>query len=187
MLKIEKEIWKDVKGFEGCYQISNHCKIKSLSRRINSSFGKTRVIPERYINPSIDSNGYRILQLIRYNKRRTIRLHRLLALHFIPNPENKPEVNHKDGIKLNNSLSNLEWATHKENAIHSYKNGMTKKPKPSGHKGEQCHNALLKEKDVISIRQYFDYGISVKVLADAYNVSIGCIKQIGYRRTWKHI
>lgn len=95
------EIWKPVKGFEGRYEISNLGNIKGLRRSVKCPLNGSRIIQESIMNPSVDSNGYRILALSCGNKKKTTRLHRLLALHFIPNPENKPEVNHIDGNKLN--------------------------------------------------------------------------------------
>ena len=141
MSKIE-EIWKPVKGFEGLYEVSNLGRVFHLPT-------------SRYKIPSITKNGYYYVALWKNNKHKHWLLHRLLAIAFIANPKNKSEVNHKDCNKLNNSLENLEWVTHQENAVHSYLNGMT--PKPPGHKykGTEIYNSILTKPDVLNIREQF--------------------------------
>ena len=109
------EIWKDIEGFEGLYQVSNLGNVKSLV----DSNGVSR---EKIRKPSICSNGY--LQVILY-KNKTIKhfsVHRLVAIAFIPNPNNLPCVNHIDECKTNNVASNLEWCTHKENINYGSRN-----------------------------------------------------------------
>jgi hypothetical protein len=101
------EQWVDVKGYEGLFKVSNHGRVYGIQR-------------SKYIVPNVDNIGY-------YGARLTVnkvtvrkRLHRLVAEHFIPNPDNKPEVNHKDRDKSNNHIDNLEWVTHSENIQHSH-------------------------------------------------------------------
>ena len=108
-----QEIWKDIKGYEGIYQVSNLGKVKSL----NYKRGKH----EKEIKQALNSRGY--LEVGLFNgKVKTHRVHRLVAQTFIPNPENKDEVNHIDGNKKNNAVSNLEWNTSKENVHHAWEN-----------------------------------------------------------------
>lgn len=102
---MQEEIWKDIKDLQGLYQISNKGKIRSY-------FNDFRIL-----TPQVSKNGY--LRIIVKNKHYSI--HRLVAETFIPNPQNKPEVNHKDGNKENNCVNNLEWVTRSENQIHSYR------------------------------------------------------------------
>lgn len=97
-----KEIWKNVVGYEGKYEVSNLCRVRSV-----------RKILKTQINVQ---NGYSYIGIAG----KTFTIHRLMAIAFIPNPENKPTVNHKDGIKTNNHISNLEWATFSENSQHNY-------------------------------------------------------------------
>lgn len=102
------EIWKDIKGYEGTYQISNLGSVKSF-------IGKTKILKNSKPIKRKDGNySYPKVQL----KGKTYRIHRLVALAFIPNPENKSEVNHKDKNINNNTLDNLEWCTEYENRIH---------------------------------------------------------------------
>lgn len=116
------EIWKDIVGYETRYQISNSGKVKSLPM----SMGAIKWKPEKIRLGSLHHTGYLIIKLRKDKIPKMYPIHRLLALAFIPNPENKPQVNHKDGDKLNNSLDNLEWVTQRENTIHAYKIGLAK-------------------------------------------------------------
>lgn len=102
MKRIEEEIWKDVKDYEGRYQVSNQGRVKRLYHRS----GK-----ERVISPEKVMGGYLRVNLYKNGKAKHISVHRLVAQTFIPNTENWPEVNHKDEVKTNNSVANLEWCS----------------------------------------------------------------------------
>lgn len=106
------EIWKDVKGYEGLYQVSNHGRVKSLN------YNHTK--KEKVLVPLKHQNGYLFVNI--NGKQQSI--HRLIAKTFIPNQKNKNQVNHIDGNKENNRIDNLEWCTAKENTRHAYKNGL---------------------------------------------------------------
>lgn len=116
---VKKELWKDIKGFEGCYQISSNGRIKSLERTVihkgSPSKRKGRILKVRK-----DGKGYHQYGLYKDGKAFYLRAHRLVALHFIPNPENLPQVNHKDENKDNNKVSNLEWCTNLYNMQYSF-------------------------------------------------------------------
>ena len=99
-----KEIWKDIKDYEGHYQVSNLSRVKSIK------FGK-----ERILKPVTDRHGYSLVGLWKNNKQKTYKVHRLVAEAFIPNPYNLPQVNHKDENPLNNNVNNLEWCNSKYN------------------------------------------------------------------------
>lgn len=113
-----EKIWKDVIGFEGFYKINNFGDVKSLSRIVNNSYGTTRRIRERILATHKDKDGYLIVTFSINNKKTTHKVHRLVAEAFIPNPESKNTVNHIDGNKSNNIVTNLEWATDSEQIIH---------------------------------------------------------------------
>ena len=117
-----KEIWRDVPSFEGLYKVSNTGKVKRLFRN-----GKERILAGK-----IDKDGYINVILSKNQKKKHCRLHRIIAEAFVPNPENKPQVNHKDRNKQNNfvdvddvlgATTNLEWVTASENVIHGYVTG----------------------------------------------------------------
>lgn len=120
-----EEIWKDIKGYEGLYQVSNFGNVKSLDRYIINKNGDKQYFPGKYLTQGVSDN-YLKVTLSKSNKQRTFRVHILVARAFIPNPENKPEVNHIDGNKKNNKVNNLEWNTRSENELHAYKNGLAK-------------------------------------------------------------
>lgn len=106
-----EEFWKDIKGYEGLYQVSNLGRVKSLKRG-----------SERILKPRVKSSGYIEVVLYKNSKPKNIRVNRLVAQTFIPNPEDKPQVNHIDEDKTNNMVSNLEWVTAKENMNHGTRN-----------------------------------------------------------------
>jgi hypothetical protein len=110
----QHEQWKAVADSNGEYQISDHGQVKSHKR------GK-----ERILKPSLTGSGYPAVLIYLPNKKtKCQKIHKLVALAFIPNPENKPQVNHKDGNKSNNHIDNLEWATAKENLQHGWNTGL---------------------------------------------------------------
>lgn len=122
------EKWKDIIGFEGFYQISENGNVRSLDR-----FDSIRDLKGQSIKPNLKRNGYLQVGLRREGKRKWESIHRLVAIHFIDNPENKPQVNHIDGNKQNNNIYNLEWATSQENLLHAHANGLIKMPKGEEH------------------------------------------------------
>jgi hypothetical protein len=123
------EIWKDVIGYEGSYEVSNLGNVRSVDRLVShTSSPKGRLMKGKLIKPNIKK--YVDIHLWRKSKYKSTHVHRLVALSFIPNPENKPEVNHMDGNKLNNNVNNLEWVTKKENIEHAIKLGL--KPDQKG-------------------------------------------------------
>ena len=109
-----KEEWRDIKGYEGLYQISNLGRIKSLK----DNHGKYR---EKILKPG-NSNGYFYVDLCKNSKGKLFKIHRLVAIHFIENPNNYPEVNHKDENSTNNCVDNLEWCTREYNNSYGTRN-----------------------------------------------------------------
>ena len=161
----DKEIWKDIYGYEGKYQVSNYGRIRSVKilKPCKSSFGYYRV--------GFSENG----------KIKSFSVHRLVALSFVPNPERKKEVNHMDGDKTNNRADNLEWVTQSENIQHAYDNGLCKK-------GSEHYAAKLSKKEVESIKKdyiAFDKERGGVALAKKYNVTpltiYRIIRGVGYK------
>jgi hypothetical protein len=121
-------IWKDIQGYEGYYQVSNTGLVKSLSRQVKRKDGFVCNLNEMLLAPRYNAKGY-IRAALRINGKSTdYQVHRLVALHFVDNPYNKPQVNHIDGNKQNNNDWNLEWSTNAENVQHAYNNNMISRP-----------------------------------------------------------
>ncbi len=153
-----EEIWKEIHGYGGRYFISNHGRLKSIGGR---------KYPNGYISlGSIDFIGYRITTLRRDNKKKDIRIHVLVANAFIPNPQNKPNVNHIDGDKGNNNACNLEWVTQKENIHHAIRIGLM------NNKGSNHGMSKLNESQVREIRKIRkEQNLSHQKIADMFKIN----------------
>ena len=122
------EVWKDIKGYEGLYRISNMGRVKSLERTArNNIHGGERTIKESILSPTDNGHGYMLVGLKKDCKRKNHYVHRLVAEHFVENPLQNLYVNHLDYDKSNNKATNLEWCTQGENIAHS--NEHMRKPK----------------------------------------------------------
>ena len=119
----ELEIWKDVVGYEGLYQVSTLGRVKGLRRLISCKNGMTLPQKERFMTPCLGKKGYLSVMLANHGKNKFCKIHRLVLTAFVENPSNKPHINHIDNNKLNNRLDNLEWCTPKENEDHKRKCG----------------------------------------------------------------
>lgn len=111
------EEWRDIPGWEGLYQVSDEGQVRVIG-------GRQGAIDKKLQNLKIRGCGYVYANLSRSHKKAQVGVHRLVAMAFIPNPENKPQVNHIDGDKTNNAVSNLEWVTQEENCSHSHRIGL---------------------------------------------------------------
>lgn len=124
------EIWKSIKGYEGWYEVSDKGNVRSVDRLVNFEDGRYANYKGKSIKQFKNRNGYYNVRLWRNSKTSVRYTHRLVAEAFIPNPENKKQVNHKDWDKTNNHAENLEWVTVKENATHAHVNSLV----PNSHK-----------------------------------------------------
>lgn len=179
-----KEIWKDIPGYEGLYQASNLGTIRSLDRYVNGVGGHFKKIKGRIMTGGMYSNGYSLVVLSKNSSTVTTSKHILVAKAFLPNPENKRCVNHKNSIRTDNNVSNLEWVTHKENTQHGISKGRI------NFRGEKSSIAKLKAAQVLEIREAFNMTKNkprVIDLARSYNVSPACIILIRNRKNWSHI
>jgi len=118
------EVWKDVVNYEGLYQVSNLGRVKSCGKYVKHSKGGERLLKEKIRSLASDKNGYVVVDLYKNGKGKIYKVHRLVASSFINNEENKPQVNHINGVKNDNSEINLEWSTNSENQKHAFKIGL---------------------------------------------------------------
>ena len=161
-----KEEWKEIKGFEGAYLISNKGNVLSIPRR--GSKGQEPTL--RKISYTHD--GYAKVRLLHNGKDRTMRIHRLVAEAFIPNPENKETVNHIDGNKKNNEICNLEWANRSEQMEHAYKNGL-KKPVHNNRKLTDSQAEEIRKEYVRNSKEHGTVALAKKYGVN--NTTIGMI------------
>jgi hypothetical protein len=149
---MQKEIWKDVVGYEGLYKVSNLGTVISLHR------GTTRIM-----KPAVATNGYHQIFLSKNGVRTLTRVHRIVAMAFLPNVENKPLVNHINGIKTDNNLSNLEWVAFSENGKHAFATGLNhtteKVRKAVSQNAKACRKLNAEQvRELRSLRTKFGYG-----------------------------
>lgn len=150
MVLSHAEIWKDIPGYEGLYQVSNHGRVKSLERWVQNH-GKTQHHPEIIKNPSRKSNGYLTLQLYKDNKPKNCYIHRLVAEAFVPNANGKETVNHINGNKHDNRAENLEWSTYAENNRHAYDTGLNDETHRRNRKGSFKVEQYDKDMNLIKV------------------------------------
>lgn len=168
------EVWVSVLDFEGLYEVSNYSRVKSCIKKGSRN--------ELIILFTTNKNGYNTISLLNGKKRKNTSVHRLVAQAFIPNPENKPQINHKNGIKTDNRIENLEWATASENTQHAYDTGLEKKKI-----GELNGRCILKELDVLKIKEFIKQPHSLVELGNRYGVSSSTISNIKRGKTWAHL
>lgn len=171
------ENWKEIIGYEGIYEVSDYGRVKSLARTDLRHNRK-----EKILKPVKCNTGYNSVSLSKNGKVEQINIHRLVALTFLDNSNNHPEVNHIDGIKINNELTNLEWCSYSHNIIHAYNTGLRVSPKGSNH-----HRSKLTESDVIQIRIRLDSGETQKSIAKDYGVTPPLISDIKRGISWRHL
>jgi hypothetical protein len=164
MEHIEK--WKDVEGWDGIYSVSDTGKIR------NNKTGKLRKFRKEKL-------GYLSVDLWNRGFMKRLKIHRLVALAFIPNMDSKPQVNHKDGNKENNSVENLEWNTAQENSQHAYQTGLSQ-----AITGEKHGRSKLTELEAMFIKSSTEPN---KVLADEFGVSSRLVRKIKNNELWKNI
>jgi len=167
------EVWKDVPNYEGLYQVSSFGRVRSLPRKHSPTI--------RIMKLMVNSRGYLVIILSKYGVKKGFKLHRLIAEAFIPNSYSKPQVNHIDGDKRNNSLSNLEWCTSSENIRHAFDTGLK-----FACKGEDHGRSTLTRDQAEEIK-YEHKDLSVIQIAELYGITRGAIYHIRKGRTWSHI
>ena len=164
------EIWKNVVGFEEQYEISNLGNLRSKERFVKHWRGGERKYKSNVKNIRLNDKGYFRCNLKNEGKRYDFTIHKLVALAFIPNEENKPVVNHKNGIKTDNRVENLEWCTVQENITHAVKNRLVK-------------TKLTDEQ----AKEIFNSQLSHRKLAKLYNITSSIVWRIKNKKAYKHL
>ena len=173
------EIWKDIPGYDGWYQVSNHGRVRSW-RKYGNCNKKTK--HPKIMNGSVNNKGYVMIHLRIGDNSEYISTHRLVGKLFIPNQENKPQINHIDGDKLNNNINNLEWVTAKENTAHAFEAKLRENPK-----GEKHGNSILTKGDVFKIHDLYNKGVFQKKIAKKFGIAQQTVSEIVTFRKWKHL
>ena len=182
------EIWKDVVGYEGYYKVSSLGIVKGVERKFTQFNGltkryNTKTLSEKVMKPFEDKDGYLKIQLTKDGVHNKFFVHRLVAIAFLPNPENKPEVNHKEGNKKDNRVEMLEWNTTSENQRHAIANKLYETAR-----GEKSGQAKLKESEVREIHKLWKSGeVSQQYLSDMFGVAGSAISRIVNGVRWNHI
>jgi len=162
--------WKKIPGLDDKYDASNTGKIRSHKTpngtKLLSIFPNTR--------------GYNVVGISINGKSKQIKVARCVAKAFVPNSDNKPEVNHINGDKTDDRAENLEWCTKQENVTHALKNGLIPV-------GEDNYKTSMTNNDVIQIRNSYRIGFTLTEIANSYDVTVQCIYKIVNRISWKHI
>jgi hypothetical protein len=183
-MDIVNEVWKDITGYEGFYQVSNFGRVKGCDRVTNVPKGKyydayQRHCKSRIMILKLDRKGYFKINLTRESQVKEYSVHRLVAFAFVDGYFDGAEVNHIDACPTNNHASNLEYVTRKGNMAHAAALGRMEK-------GSDRHNAKLKESDIPEIRSRLALGHSQRKIARDYSVHQRVIWLIANDKSWRH-
>lgn len=158
------EVWRPVVGYEGLYEVSDHGRVRG---------------PKGLVKPKPTNRGYIRTELWRNGSRWRPSIHRLVAEHFIANPKQHPQVNHKDGDKSNNAVTNLEWCTASENALHAVQ--------LHGRYGQNNPASKISEREAIAISVMLEKGVPGNWLANLFGITNAQISNIRKGHQWKYI
>ena len=175
------EVWLDIKGYEGYYQVSNFGRVKSLARVVECRKDVFVNKKEKFLSDWDCGKGYRKVKLSKDAIEKSIRVHRLVVETFLDNPEAKSEVNHINGIKNDNRIENLEWCTSSENTKHALNNKLK-----ISQKGSEHGMSKLTEKDVLEIRE-IGRSKSLKEVSKIFKVSESLISNVLLNKIWNHV
>lgn len=160
------EVWKSIESYETLYEVSNFGNVKSLGRQVLGKLtSSTRSVKERILKPKTSKYGYLEVSLHKEGKLSTKRVNRVVAIAFINNANNYPQVNHIDGNKLNNKIDNLEWVSNSMNQIHAHKTGLKR-----SLKGENSNRAILTNEKVLDMKNKYKSGSKIKDLHKEFGI-----------------
>lgn len=176
-----KEVFKDIPNYVGYYQVSNLGNVRSLDRTITYKKGVPterakcgkKLLKGRPIKLQTNKAGYQYVILNKNNKKKSLLVHRLVAIAFLDNINNLPEVNHLDGIKSNNYIDNLEWSNSSNNVEHAYKTGLM--------------TTKLSNQQVVNIKQLIKQGLTQREIGAMFGVSKSTIGYISRGLLWKNV
>lgn len=177
--RADEEAWKSVVGYEGVYEVSSLGNVRRCGRNVG---GRAEYRPRRIV---VSKAGYCVVHLSQNGRKEMQKVHRLVAEAFLPNPDGKPCINHKDASKRNNAVENLEWCTHLENNVHAIRNGL-RGFRSDRRYGEKSYHCKLSEADVAEIKRIRgEEGFSQSKLANMFRVGQTQIGRIlrGEQRT----
>ena len=174
-----EEVWKDIEGFEGIYQVSNFGRVKSLDREITNLVGRTYSVKGVVLRQTL-RNGYQRVILSLDGKATHVSVHRLVALAFVDNPENKEYVHHIDSDKMNNHMDNLEWATPLENSRDARINNLY----ISGSRSPDSKLEIEVIPNILDL--YFNKGLFQSEIGEKYNVSQSMISHVIRGESWHY-
>ena len=178
-----KEVWRNIVGYEGCYQVSNLGRVKGLNRKVNGMYDNKIVVKECILKPT-SNRGYLSVGFNGNKKYKRYRVHRIVLSAFTGVYINsEKQVNHKNGNKSDNRLENLEWCTARENIDHALSNGFRSKD----NRGSKVKVSKLKESDIPHIIAWYTTGFSQASIARGYGMSCGVICGIVNGKAWKHV
>lgn len=174
------ECWKDVKGHEGFYQVSNLGRIRSLDRRTYRGGTRWTVLSGKTLSPRLDTKGYPRTYLYGDGKPRNRAIHHLVLEAFVGPMPAGHEVAHCNGVRNDNRLDNLRYATRSENHLDKRKHGTMVC-------GERINFAKLQEGQVREIRSLREQGVTLREIGQRFGVSEGAVSMIANRKTWEHV
>lgn len=167
-MSMSEETWRDAPGYDGLYMVSDLGNVASLGGRKGSE-------PFKVLRQSYMGSGYRKVTLRKNGAHVNASVHRMVAMAFVPNPENKPFVNHIDGNKENNAASNLEWVNRSENAMHASR-------VLGRHGGGVCRSVKITESEAVEI---FKSDEPASAIARKYGISDTMVRRIKQRKAWR--
>lgn len=174
-----EEVWRWIKGYENMYQISNFGKVRSVDRFVycEVSPNKLQHVAGKTLKIKTDKKGYSVVYLSKDGKQKVGKIHRLVAQMFIPNPNNLPQVNHKDGCKSNNHVDNLEWCTNSYNQKHAWASGLQPSYEESNGRGRPARPVAMLDLLTRSVLRTFETLASAgrETGINQYNIRSVCI------------